>query len=686
MRTSYRYVVFIVFAALLLCTNLQAAQTSTDTSETDQNPAVSLHPEMGKTMLEQAERVKEDFVTQARSLFYRTPLGWNLETLKDIYRWSIGLPLQIPHLIQKIMEQSRLLGVVGSLLVLTFIGAVIYSLIGRKKVLALLVRVLQPFEKMLPAALYPFFISLMKVLVSALIPLILLGGFSLIDAFIKYQAAWFQLTGRFLILWAVGALVIGILREALTENLFPRTAVYGKRVFKLARLVVFYVLAGIAVIWAAQAFQIRADIVALLKFVISISIVVVLFLLHMMKKTLMSLLPDLPYPFYQGFVRMMDRFFYPFIIFSFVVALLWCLGYRQFGRVVLLKTWSTVAAYLLIMWAYHLLRGWLIKWYADKDPRNESASFLFRSLKTMLLYATVTATVIITLNLIGLLDPLQRLMSFPVATLGTTPLTLWLILKAALILLAFVFASRLLQAYLDYRVYPALGIDSGLGYALNISLKYTLIAIGLLISLRAVGLDLRFLLVFAGAAGIGIGLGLQHMAANVLSGFSLIFGGKVRKGDWVEVKDTLGFVTDIFLNSTRIRTRDNIEYLIPNSNFVSDTIVNYSLTSPMIRIAVPVGVSYDADPRVVEKILLDVASKEPMVTDYQKPAVRFVEYGDNSINFDLLVWIDVRETPRRKLRSALYFTIFDELKKAGIEIPYPQRDLHIRSSDLKQLN
>jgi small-conductance mechanosensitive channel len=253
-------------------------------------------------------------------------------------------------------------------------------------------------------------------------------------------------------------------------------------------------------------------------------------------------------------------------------------------------------------------------------------------------------------------------------------------------LLAFVFTSRLLQAYLDYHVYPALGIDSGLGYALNISLKYTFIVIGLFISLRAVGLDLRFLLVFAGAAGIGIGLGLQSMAANVISGFTLIFGGKVRKGDWVEVKDTLGFVTDIFLNSTRIRTRDNIEYLIPNSNFVSDTIVNYSLTSPMIRITIPVGVSYNADPRVVEKILLDVASKEPMVTDYQSPAVRFVEYGDNSINFDLLVWIDVRETARRKLRSGLYFAIFDELKKAGIEIPFPQRDLHLRSSDLKQLN
>ncbi|MFZ0135129.1 MAG: mechanosensitive ion channel domain-containing protein, partial [Desulfobacterales bacterium] len=161
--------------------------------------------------------------------------------------------------------------------------------------------------------------------------------------------------------------------------------------------------------------------------------------------------------------------------------------------------------------------------------------------------------------------------------------------------------------------------------------------------------------------------------------------GKVRKGDWIEVSDTLGYVTDIFLNSTRIRTRDNIEYLIPNSNFVSNTIVNYSLTSSLIRVAIPVGVSYDANPRAVEKILLDVAAKEPMVTDYQAPVARLVEYGDSSINFELLVWIDVRETPRRKLRSSLYFAIFDEFKKAGIEIPFPQRDLHIRSSNLKQL-
>ncbi|MFZ0727085.1 MAG: mechanosensitive ion channel domain-containing protein [Desulfobacterales bacterium] len=685
MRNFHGWFIALVLIAALHCPPLLAAPPAATTTETEQAPAVTLHPEVGKSLVEQAEKVKADFVKQAQSLFYRTPLGWDLQTIRDLYHWIIGLPLQVPHLAQKIMEQGRLLGVAGSLLVLTFIGAVVYSLIGRKKVLARMLAALTPFEKKLPAALFPFFVSLMKVLAAALLPLLLLAVFSLIDAFIKFQAVWFQLTGKFLGLWAAGALIIGVLREVLTGSLFPRTAVYGKRVFAVARLVVFFILAGMAGIWLIEGFQIRADIVALLKFVISVSIVIVSFLLLMMKKTLLSLLPDLPDRFYQGFVRMMVRFFYPFIIFSFVVALLWCLGYRQFGKVILLKTWSTLGAYLLIMWAFNLLRGWLARWYAGKDYRDETAAFLFRSLKTVLLYATVTVTVVIILNMLGFLDPLQRLMSFPVITLGKAPITLWLILKAVLILLAFVFVSRLLRAYLDYRVYPSLGIDSGLGYALNISLNYLLIAIGLLISLKAIGLDLRFLLVFAGAAGIGIGLGLQHMAANVISGFSLIFGGKVRKGDWIEVSDTLGYVTDIFLNATRIRTRDNIEYLIPNSSFVSNTIVNYSLTSALIRVAIPVGVSYDANPRTVEKILLEVAVKEPMVTDYKAPLVRLVEYGDSSINFQLLVWIDVRETPRRKLRSSLYFAIYDEFKNAGIEIPFPQRDLHIRSSNLKQL-
>jgi len=170
-----------------------------------------------------------------------------------------------------------------------------------------------------------------------------------------------------------------------------------------------------------------------------------------------------------------------------------------------------------------------------------------------------------------------------------------------------------------------------------------------------------------------------------LSGFSLIFGGKVRKGDWIEVSGTLGQVTDIFMQATKVRDRDNIEYLIPNTEFISGTIINYSFASPMIRIDMPIGASYDADPRQVETILLEAAKNEPNVSSHKPSQVRFVEYGDNSINFELLIWIDVRNTPRRRVRSNLYFAIFDEFQKAGIEIPYPQRDLHIRSSDVPSL-
>ncbi len=131
--------------------------------------------------------------------------------------------------------------------------------------------------------------------------------------------------------------------------------------------------------------------------------------------------------------------------------------------------------------------------------------------------------------------------------------------------------------------------------------------------------------------------------------------------------------------STRIRTRQNVEYLIPNSNLISNTIINYSLSSPMIWTGLNVGVSYGSDPREVERILLEVAGREPMVSRQLPPRVLFTEFADSSLNFRLLVWIDARRYAERLVHSALYFAIFEEFKKAGIEIPFPQRDIHIRT-------
>jgi small-conductance mechanosensitive channel len=349
------------------------------------------------------------------------------------------------------------------------------------------------------------------------------------------------------------------------------------------------------------------------------------------------------------------------------------------GRVVIVKVWSSGAAFILIMLVFHGLRTTLRRGASALKRDDEAGHALLRSLNSLLLYATVLSTLFVVLNLLGLLSILQNAMSIPVLVLGGATITFWTIVSVVVILMAFFYASRLIRAYLDYRVYPQLGIDQGLGYILNTSLSYVFLGVGLLISLRIVGLDLRLLMVFAGAVGIGVGLGLQSLAANVISGFIIIFGGKVRKGDWVEVGGTIGEVTDIYLGMAKIRTRDNIEYLIPNEQLVTSTIINYSLSSVFVRMDLDVGVSYAADPHEVEKILLEVAGREPLVSDYRAPSVRFVSYGDSSINFQLLFWIDIRQTARRLVRSALYFAVFDALKVAGIEIPFPQRDLHIRS-------
>jgi len=642
-------------------------------------PSISISEDMDDAIVQEASRVKEDLKQQARSLFERQPLGWNWETISYLSQWLIFLPQRFPEFSKQLVVHSRALGVAGSSLIFVFLVAVAYSLLGRRRVLAMVENRVKTLAEKLPQGVYPYFRSLMHVMVTPVIPLILLGAFSLIQALIDYDAAWFLFTGRLLWLWVLSALSIAILREILTRNLFDSMEEHGHSVFHITRLVILSVFAGLAIFWGAEAFEIREDVLAFLKFVISITVVFISFLLVLKKKALLSLIPELPYKIYYRFTNWLEKYYYPLIVFSFCAALLWSIGYKQLGRVVLVKIWSTTLAFVLIMVLYHVLKGLLKKWADKVEKSDEAAQYLIKALKSILTYATVIATLIIVLNLLGLLNPLSRILSFPVLQMGDTKITFWLVIRAVLILMGFVFGSRLMQAYFDYKVYPSLGIDTGLGYALNTFFKYLLIAIGLLIALNVVGIDLRFLLVFAGAIGIGIGLGLQSMAANLIAGFTIIFGGKIRKGDWIEIHNTLGMVTDIYLRAAKVRTRDNIEYLVPNSDLISNIIVNYSLSSPDVRIDLPVGVSYDADPREVERILLDVAEKEPLLLKHKNPAVRFVGYGDNSINFELLFWMDIQKHARRKVRSALYYAIFEALDKAGIEIPFPQRDIHIRN-------
>ncbi len=639
-----------------------------------------LSDDISNAMMAEAAKVGEQLHTGANSLFTRTPLGWDFDTIDYMVERAASIPGNIPTILQEIREQSRLLGIAGSLFILALISAAFYSIFLQKRVVRRMEQWLRPTAEWIPEEIFPYFIALVRVAVCSLVPLILLGSFSLVYAFVPYRADWWLFIQKLLILWAIGAVSINLLREVLFHDLFPVAPNYGKILFHICRIVLIYILTALAVVQGAKAFGVRADVQAFIRFIISLTIVCALIPLLLKKGPLLSLLPDLPYRYYQGFVRILDRYYFPVVFFTFLTGLLWCFGYRDFSRTLWIKTWAVAGSFVLIMVAYHILNGRLKKWIDSHETQDEEAVFLFGSLRSLLMYATVVATILIAFNLLGFLEPIRRMLSFPFLRLGGAPLSIWIVLKAILILVAFIYVTRLFQAYLNYKIYPALGIEPGLAYVLNTFLRYVGLLIGVLFSLGVVGIDLRIFLVFAGAVGIGVGLGLQTMASNLISGFSLVFGRKLRKDDWIQVDGTRGVVTDIFLRATRVRTRDNVEYLIPNADFISKTFVNYTLSSPMIRIRIPVRVSYRSDPDQVRRILLEAAARHPEVNEHREPEISFAACGENAVEFELLVWVDIRRISEWRIRSRLYFDIFEAFKAAGIEIPLPQRDLYIRSA------
>ena len=673
----------IVLGVLMLSSAALAADPPKSGAE-QAEPAISVTENMGEAIIKEAGQVKEDLQKQVITLSRWTPLGWNFKTIDYISQWVLKLPLRVPELMQVVMAQSRVLGVAGSLVMLTFLSAVFYSIFGRNRVMRRIEAAIQPVRHRIPEPLYPFFLAGLRVVVAAAIPLVLLAVYSAIDAMITYKAVWFTLTGRLLTLWSLAALAIGLLREFLTRDLFEVTAAHGKKVYQIARLVLLYILVGIILYWCAEAFGFPKDVLAFLQFAISVSVVCVFLLLMLNKRALLSFLPPLPYRSYQNYVRLLNRYYYPLIGISFVLALLWCFGFREVGRLLLVKIWATASALILLSLVYHLLRIWLHRW-AERFPGDEeSARFLISAVRSFLIYATAVTAAALLLNMIGFLEPVERVLSFPVVKVGNTAISIWIVVKALLILFFFIYASRLLQAYLDYKVYPALGVEQGPGYAISTIIRLVFFGVGLLITLDTVGVDFGFLLVFAGAIGVGIGLGLQSMAANLISGFIIIFGGKVRKGDWIKLDDAVGMITDIHPLSTRVRTRGNVEYLVPNSSLVSNTIVNYTLSSPLVWISLPVGVSYGSDPQQVKRILLDVAQKEPTVSKLEQPGVQFSEFADSSLNFTLSVCIDARHHAEGAVKSNLHFAIFEAFKQAGIEIPFPQQEIHVRSVEGKE--
>jgi len=264
-------------------------------------------------------------------------------------------------------------------------------------------------------------------------------------------------------------------------------------------------------------------------------------------------------------------------------------------------------------------------------------------------------------------------------TIGKSKLTLGGIL-ALLVILALVFVSeRYLRRLLRRRVLSRTHLSPDLQYAVSRFVGYCFIAIGFFFAVKVIDLDLSGLAVIVGGLGIGIGFGLQNIVSNFISGLIILGERPIAIGYRIEVGSVAGQVTQINLRSTTVVTNDNISIIVPNSDFITQPVTNWSHGDPKVRMRLPVGVAYGSDVEKLTRVLLEVGGENASVLKEPTPTVRFLGFGDSSLDFELAVWtISMAHRPTR-FRSDLYFAIERKLRENQIEIPFPQRDLHLRS-------
>lgn len=271
------------------------------------------------------------------------------------------------------------------------------------------------------------------------------------------------------------------------------------------------------------------------------------------------------------------------------------------------------------------------------------------------------------------------LLNTPFAHISETAISINSLLFFILSILLLFYVAKKIRHILVDKILVRAKIEEGIRQSIGTIARYLIIILGMVIIFQSAGLDLSALGVVAGALGVGIGFGLQNITNNFISGIIILFERPIKVGDRVEVGDIAGDVVRIAARATTIITNDNISMIIPNSEFISSNVTNWSHNNRMIRFRFPVGVSYNEDPEKIRKLLMEVAAAHEGVLKSPAPSVAFADFGDNSLDFELWVWTIKYTSRPTQLKSDLYYAIFEKFKQNKVEIPFPQRDLHLRS-------
>lgn len=263
-------------------------------------------------------------------------------------------------------------------------------------------------------------------------------------------------------------------------------------------------------------------------------------------------------------------------------------------------------------------------------------------------------------------------------TFGRITVSVSSLFVGVLVVVTTLLAARWSSAIIERRMANRRHIDPGLRYTIGRLVKYVVVTIGLLVALKqAFALDLTSIAVLFTALSVGIGFGLQYIASDIASGFILLFERPIRIGDRITIGEDEGDVQSINLRTTIVTTNDRIAIIVPNSKLVSQRVVNWSYGDPHARIAIPIGVAYDSDIQLVTTTLIEAAAGMDYVLNEPPPRVQFLEFGDYSLDFRLLVWTN---QPRRhvQIRSDINYRIAKLFRERSIQIPYPTQEFLLK--------
>ncbi len=342
---------------------------------------------------------------------------------------------------------------------------------------------------------------------------------------------------------------------------------------------------------------------------------------------------------------------------------------------------------MILIWAYYiiasafglpsiiinifgnLVTAWLIvKSITLFFPRNRMFRFL-----------SILIWIIAALRILNIYQETINFLDSLAFTSGNLRISVLLITKAVIIFSILFWLAGKISRIVSRRIDKSDGLTPSVKVLLTKLAKFFIFTSAVLFTLSAVGVDLSAFAFLGGAIGVGLGFGLQKIVSNFISGIIILADKSIKPGDVVEIGSVYGWVKKLDTRFVSVVTRSGKEYLIPNEDFITKEVINWSYSDELVRVSAEVGVSYSSDLRLVEKLILKAAEEKRRILSSPEPNCLLMGFGDSSVNFELRFWISDPRNGIQNIRSEILFSIWDNFEEHGIEIPFPQRDYHLKS-------